>query len=318
MPLFAQQPIPGIFTGILLSFVSGFIFVWFFFAYRLHKGRSILPRYEPRRAVPWNGWDLLVIVFFYVFLLSAIQGSIHFVKKISGGSAQESQKQAERPAASDDKDSKDTTVHPLAQLLKNKNPAIFVLCFSVGVIVVPIFEEFFFRVLFTGWLFSVERRCRRKWPDYFKTRGLLPIHITSAIFAALHFRTESPEAEETNLILAMSILGAASFLVMAFAVAWIVARNGASARDFGWDGRKWREDLGTGILAFFATALPIYVLQIALLECLPKEFAPDPIALYFFAVVLGGLYFRTNRILPSIIMHMLLNAGSLGLAWAMM
>jgi predicted transporter len=95
-------------------------------------------------------------------------------------------------------------------------------------------------------------------------------------------------------------------------------RSGATARDLGWDARKWKEDLGIGLTAFFASVLPIYILQIVLNRLLPKEIAPDPITLYFFAVLLGTVYFRTGRLLPSIVMHMLLNAASLGMAWAMM
>jgi membrane protease YdiL (CAAX protease family) len=57
--------------------------------------------------------------------------------------------------------------------------------------------------------------------------------------------------------------------------------------------------------------------MIALSYILPKKFAPDPIPIFFFAIALGLLYNRTHRALPSIAVHMALNAASLAmvLSW---
>jgi membrane protease YdiL (CAAX protease family) len=317
MFLFALQSNTAILIAIFSIMVLGFLLSWGFLIYRRYEGKSFLPRYEPRRPVPWNGWDLLLIFLLYWLLLFVFHSSVAFAEK-AGKPKAVGQQEAVLPSAAIKTPLDKTTVHPLAQLLKDKSPAIFVLCFAVGVVIVPIFEEVFFRLFFTGWLLAAERPWRQKWRDFYGPRGVLPIHISALIFAMLHYRTESPEVKEVNIIVSMSLQAAASLLTLAFAVGWMVFQRGATARDLGWDGRKWPADLVAGSVAFFSTAVPIYALQIALGQFLPKEIAPDPIVLYFFAIFLGALYFRTSRILPSIVMHMLLNACSLGLAWAMM
>jgi hypothetical protein len=46
-------------------------------------------------------------------------------------------------------------------------------------------------------------------------------------------------------------------------------------------------------------------------------YGPDPIPLFFLALVLGYLYFRTHRIVPSIVAHALFNAFAMGQLWWM-
>ena len=60
----------------------------------------------------------------------------------------------------------------------------------MAVVVAPIVEEFFFRVLLQGWLEAGDRRRRRQLPQF---RRLLPIGggpivLASLAFAALHIR----------------------------------------------------------------------------------------------------------------------------------
>ena len=45
-------------------------------------------------------------------------------------------------------------------------------------------------------------------------------------------------------------------------------------------------------------------------------YAPDPIPLFFLALVLGTLYHRTHRIAPSLVLHMAFNATSIALYFA--
>ncbi len=40
-----------------------------------------------------------------------------------------------------------------------------------------------------------------------------------------------------------------------------------------------------------------------------------PISLFFLALVLGYLYQRTHRLWPSLVVHMLLNGGSIVILW---
>jgi len=54
-------------------------------------------------------------------------------------------------------------------------------------------------------------------------------------------------------------------------------------------------------------AVPIYAIQFLFWSLLPKGVAADPAPLFFFALVLGSLYYRTHRIVPAIVLHMSLN-----------
>jgi membrane protease YdiL (CAAX protease family) len=210
-----------------------------------------------------------------------------------------------------------TVEHPLTQLLKSKKYFALALAFFVGVVVAPIAEEFLFRLLLIGWLEKAETQWREQW----QLRSLviplsaLPILASSLLFASMHFRTASDKLEESNLVFTLAISAIMNLLVVSFAIVLIRMRTGATARDFGWDSRRFFKDIGLGVFSFFLVAVPIFFLQMVLLTYLPKQFAPDPIPLFFFAVVLGLLYQRTHRLVPSIVLHALLNFCSLAVFW---
>jgi hypothetical protein len=69
------------------------------------------------------------------------------------------------------------------------------------------------------------------------------------------------------------------------------------------------------LLAFGAVAAPLYFMQGTLGTLMPGSPWVDPITLTCFALVLGTLYYRTHRIVPSIVLHMALNATSVAMAW---
>ena len=77
-------------------------------------------------------------------------------------------------------------------------------------------------------------------------------------------------------------------------------------------------DVRLGLVAFAAVAVPIYAIQIGvtkLQEHAGYSAAADPVSLFFFALALGFLYYRTHRIVPAIVLHMSLNLTSLAMAW---
>ena len=320
MPLFAEQPIPaGAFWTLALeaAFLLGTFYAWIVLCQRYLSGRRVLPAYEPRRLARWSGLDLLLILLFYLFLIFTVQAGAYFVEKTTG--CELLQHADAHPAATPKQAVKTfTTEHPLAQALKEKDAIALALAVLVGVIVAPISEELFFRMLLIGWLESAERRWRqragllRRLP-----RGVLPIVLSSLMFASLHFRPAAPEAEPSNLIFSLCAAGIVGIVSTIFSLGWAHWQSGATAKDLGWAGHRVWQDVATGATAFFAIALPIFALQIDLGEyVVPKAYAPDPIPLFFLAIVLGLLYFRTHRIVPSIVVHMLLNASSLALAWS--
>jgi membrane protease YdiL (CAAX protease family) len=318
MPLFAQQSNSAAAVwgaGLLLLVLFGTLFTWLNLGGRYLQRKPILPAYRPRRLVPWTVWDLLLIIFFYVLAAFTIQFGFFLAEKATGRKIAELGK--DRPAAA--KDRGKTTEHPLAQLLKDKDPAVLALAFIVGAVVVPISEEVFFRALVQGWLEAAERRKRRRRGSLLRAMppGMPSIAGVSLLFASLHFRSESPQAEEANLVFSFIVLGSINLLTLVFSLGWLHWQTGADAQDFGWDAKHIWGDLASGTAAFFAIAVPIYALQIDL-TCyvLPAKYASDPITLFFFACVLGLLYFRTHRIVPSIVLHIWLNASSLAMAWA--
>ncbi len=46
------------------------------------------------------------------------------------------------------------------------------------------------------------------------------------------------------------------------------------------------------------------------------DYAPDPVPLFFLALVFGLLYRRTHRIAPSLVLHMAFNATAVVLMFA--
>ena len=69
-------------------------------------------------------------------------------------------------------------------------------------------------------------------------------------------------------------------------------------------------------LAAVVFCIPLlYSVQLAAPSILPKTVAPDPVTLFFFAAVMGIIYFRTHRVVPSIVMHVAFNALNLAAAW---
>jgi membrane protease YdiL (CAAX protease family) len=279
--------------------------VWAMLAARWRQGRPAVP-YQPRRRAPWGAWELVLIVAFYVmayWLTFALAGAVFGAGPASGTVGQ---------VGNLPHDKESTAAHVVAQLLAENNVWVLLLCVVAAAIVAPVAEEFFFRVLLQGWLEARERRWRR-WLRV--SRGVVPIVPTALIFAAMHFRRSAPPASARELMLGVASNTVASIVALAFAIAWLRQCVGATAADFGWTPRKLWGDIVLGLAAFGAIAAPLYVMQLAFRLLLPESIAPDPLPLFFFALVLGILYYRTHRIVPLVVLHAALNATSLVLTW---
>jgi hypothetical protein len=191
------------------------------------------------------------------------------------------------------------------------------LCGTAAVVVAPVAEEFFFRVLLQGWLEKVERTWRRRLPMLrrWMPLGAMPILISSTVFAGQHFREEAPMVNVDLFMLLLACDGIARILTIIFSILFLHWRVGATAIDFGWAPKNILADVRLGLITFAAIAVPIYGCMIAVSQLLPKKFAPDPIPIFFFAIALGLLYNRTHRAAPSIAVHMALNAASLAMVY---
>jgi membrane protease YdiL (CAAX protease family) len=277
-----------------------------------------LPRrflaYSPRRAVPWGGGDVALVLVAYILLLGAAVGCVRGLlgKEISG--------ELGRPAAGN-------LEHPIVQLMREAlhggaardggNAWILLLGFVAAVVIAPIVEEFFFRVLLQGWLEARERRWRRRaapWLRRITPRAAAPVVLVALLFALMHVRAPTPLYHPqylVGLVLGNQIAG---LLTVALAVGWLRVRVGATAADFGWEPRKLAADLGLGLRAAAIVVPLVLAFQWAVGSLLTylrlSSAVPDPIPLFFFALVLGTLYYRTHRIAPSVVLHLSLNLTS--------
>jgi membrane protease YdiL (CAAX protease family) len=213
------------------------------------------------------------------------------------------------------------TAHTVARLFDEADLRVLWVCALSAVVVAPIVEEFFFRVLLQGWLEAGQRRLRPQMPTLGRLvpGALGPILLTALLFARVHFRVDTPMLPASFLTLILAADGAAKLVAMTFAVVLLRAGFGATVADLGWVRERFLADVGLGLLAFAAVAAPIYAAFLLLGNLvLPKYLAPDPFVLFPFALVLGILYHRTHRIVPAIVLHMSLNATSLAMAWLLM
>lgn len=269
--------------------------------------------YTPRRPVPWNGWELLL--FFYGCLTFSSFAS-RMVAKLEIADwfsmrvfdpAMEEQLMKE---------------HGLAQLIIRGQdaPGVILLTFVVAVIIVPIGEEVLFRLLFQGYLEKKDGFFRRVFSFLFSPengskrrsflRGLLPILISSSVFAMLHLRgTVTPQDYRDFLNGMIAYLIAYPTFLFLLTVYLLVLRR-ANWADLGIDFQKIPKDFLVAFLTIFCLFPPVYALNIGLNGMflnLPLRFALDPIPLFFLAVGLGFLYYRTHRILPCILVHCAFN-----------
>jgi membrane protease YdiL (CAAX protease family) len=259
-----------------------------------------------RRSVPWGGLDILAVVAVYLLLLTA---SMTLAQAILGPELTQPlpKEDAEAPGAA----------HPVIILIFQHNIWIDLACGISAVVAAPIAEEFFFRLLLLGWLDKVQwklfgnARFARRW----LAAGVVPIAITSVLFASMHFRF-SGEKYHPQYTLATMLCGSiAGLLAVAFAALFIGYHWRATSAQLGWDGRQLVNDAILGVGAFAASVVPVFAVQYVSFFFIPKNLA-DPVPLFVFALVLGYLYHRTGRILPSIVAHASLNAFSLTMSLA--
>ena len=246
-------------------------------AVRMWRGLSVL-RYQPRRQVPWQGIDLLVIVVVYVVVLGGCQ---EIAWRIMGPEI------TRPPVAVKMGDA--SAGHSVVKMLTDAPAWMFILGGLSVVVVAPIVEEFLFRVLLQGWLEARRAPWKRKLPSLrFLVPGATgPIVAASFLFAMIHFRVDSPPRHPYFHLGMMLSSSAASLVSVAFAVLWLRWRVKATAADLGWVPQRFFRDVWTGVVAYLAVAAPLFILQVTLWNLLPKYLAPDPITLFLFAVLLG-------------------------------
>ncbi len=145
--------------------------------------------------------------------------------------------------------------------------------------------------------------------------GVLPIFISSLLFAALHFRPSEPAQPLEQLVFLLVMWQVSSLLVFILAAGLLRFRSGATLKDFGIVPGKLLPDVRLGLVAYVAVCPPVYLLMFLVKSVAPETWVVDPFPLFFFAIALGFLYFRTHRIVPSIVTHAAFNGTTVFLAW---
>jgi membrane protease YdiL (CAAX protease family) len=137
-------------------------------------------------------------------------------------------------------------------------------------------------------------------------RGSVAVGVSSLVFACLHFRqVEEPVPVEQTAV-KMAILTVASVLSIVVAV-YLLRMRGATWADLGVVPRKLLTDVKLGLLAFLAVTPPLLLLFAFCKSVFPTNVTPDPVPLFFLAVALGVLCYRTRRIAPAIVLHAAFN-----------
>lgn len=256
----------------------------------------------PRRRVPWGGNETLLLVGLY---FAGMIAAHPLVERVGGIAAQAGQ-------------GTDDAAHPVLRLLRDSpGPGTALLCLFSVVIVAPLVEEFFFRVALQGWLEAEEARQRRELPLLRRlSRGALPVLLVALMFSALHWRESSEQVDPRYLRAVLLVSGLTNLTGLALGVCVLRIGVRATWADLGWNAAESWADVRRGLVTFLAVAAPAYLIQFAAKFVCGDRFSPDPAGLFLFALAMGWLYFRTHRILPSLVLHALLNGSSLALLLA--
>ncbi len=316
----------------VLAVISGGIGVWVIILRRVLQRRPLVS-FEPRRPVPWNGLDVFVVLLAYVSLGASLTLAAYGLlgwdfrewdaktsSALQSGSDDDPAPTSEaKNGVAKDNDNQEIDLdraHPIVVLLSgDATPGTVLLCLIAVVVIAPLAEEFFFRLLLQGYFEKADFACRRVWRYSGHLLGFMPILVSSLLFAALHSRGAEPPRPVESLIRLFTIDSLTKVLLVAGAIVYLKTVRGATWNDLGLRLDRFWNDAGLALAALLAVIVPIYLLQEWLGRLFPGT-VPDPVPLFFFAVTLGYLYFRTHRLVPSILLHLVFNATALGMFFA--
>jgi membrane protease YdiL (CAAX protease family) len=278
--------------------------IWGWVVARWLLGLPVIP-YQSRRPVPWRSIDVLLVVIFFVVTPTIV---LHESRVLLNNGPDVSKIETAKDAPLD-------TDHPLHRVLMEGHKTWpVVVCVLLAIVVAPITEELVFRLVLQGWFEAAERRMRRQMPWLRRiVAGLVPVLTVALLFAAIHYRKPGPRQDLPQLVFQLQFALVASLATIAFAVCWLKFAAGATLADFGIVPSKIGSDIRLGLITFFAVTPPVYAVAIAAKSLLPNVPVTDPFPIFFLAIALGTLYYRTHRVVPSLVLHMAFNTlGVLG------
>jgi membrane protease YdiL (CAAX protease family) len=171
--------------------------------------------------------------------------------------------------------------HPLIELLQREGDAQSFAVIGISVVLVaPLCEEVFFRVLLQGWF---EKLVTVASPAAF------PQQASGAL-------SEAPSTE--NAVSNSPSVGHREQAENPYRAPQTISRPRAGDE---------QNQANLRAIPIVASALAFALLHVGQ--------GPAPVPLFFFALALGYLYQKTHRIWPSLILHLLLNGVSLALLW---
>ena len=178
----------------------------------------------------------------------------------------------------------------------------------VGALLVPVTEEFIFRIVLQRTIGSIMAGSR------LPSRPIA-IVFSALFFAAVHIRSPEPIDTENftrTVVALLTSVPMGAILTLLFAWVWLRRRKECDGEIlFRLDRNLSRigRNLLAGIGAFFLFLPILALLEIGLSYVFPNM-VTDPIPLFFFALLLGILADRSGRLAPSVGTHMALNSFS--------
>ncbi|MFO0789757.1 MAG: CPBP family intramembrane glutamic endopeptidase [Pirellulales bacterium] len=171
--------------------------------------------------------------------------------------------------------------HPLVKMLQQNPPSVIVLLLAtlMAVVVAPLCEEITFRLLLQGWL--------EKWE-----------------FGKLRPPAEESADGETSLIELQPL----SYSSDGTVVAELVAEAAETVPTI------ISSPPPHGIAGWSFGIVPIFVSSL-LFGLAHFGYGPEPVSLFFLAIMLGYVYFRTHSIVPTIVAHAVFNSFTMLVLW---
>ncbi len=293
-----------VFMGAAALLLAVSVRTWLFLGQRWAAGLPVLA-FARRRPVPWRAVDVALALTVLVVLAVGLYG---FAERVVGP----------RPAAGAAEvagGELPSEMHPAARLMIEGEPLLVLLAVFMAVVVAPLTEEVFVRLVLQGYLERFAWSLRRRHSGLRRAAWgkVWPVAVTAVLFAALHIRPAVEVRDVRVFVLPMVTQLFAQVVAVAFCLAWLTGVRGASLTDLGISRPHWLDDLRIGIVATAAVGPPLMALNFALNALLPRGVVPDPVPLLIFGLAAGWIYFCTHRITPCLVFHAAFNGLSVAL-----
>jgi membrane protease YdiL (CAAX protease family) len=325
-----------LFLAICAGMTAGFlIFVILWLAKNTRKGflcQTFLPfRHQP--PVTWSMTDVLLMMTFYFVLQTVVVSLVLAIPQqerqdtsiVQKSEAKEEIEETDVENSDGEQrleerivgDKKLRLEHPLVIIMRKaaSRPLAVIVCFLSAIIIAPLTEEFLFRVVIQSGIASA----LRKNGGDMTIEKYLPILLTSLFFAVIHFR-EAPSDHANHpitpqqverFVRMMGAVSLANLITMGTIIVFLRRIRQAKWSDFGFGNFRQMvvQDALGALLILLVILVPIFTLNGTMRKLFPGVVI-DPIPLFFFAAILGTIYYRTRRFAVIFFLHAFFNAFS--------